>query len=131
MKSDIDFYVAKNIQIVAIKEWDKEFLSQNWNVYLINNSEDIIETVLVMSRGNSNDVKTSVLRHGLGDITGKSASKIEMITEDVLGFTNEYLVTFFLEGKLFERSFVFEPHTISMENIVKISTANLEGVIAT
>jgi hypothetical protein len=53
-----------------------------------------------------------------------------MITEDVLGFTNEYLVTFFLGGKLFERRFVFEPNTISIENVVEIASAHSEGVIA-
>jgi len=130
MKKDIDFYIAKQIQIVAIKEWDKDFLSQNWNVYLVNNREDTIEAVLVLSRGNSDDRKTSTLRHGLGNIAGKSVSKVELITEDVLGFTNEYLVTFFLEGKLFERRFVFEPNTISIENVVEIASAHSEGVIA-
>lgn len=130
MKKDIDFHHAKQIQIVALKEWDKDFLSQNWNVYLVNNRDDMIETVLVLSRGNSEDRKTSTLRHGLGNMEGKSISKVEMITEDLLGFTNEYLVTFFFEGKLFERRFVFEPNTISIENVVEIALAHSEGVIA-
>lgn len=131
MKSDIDFHIASQIQVVAVLEWDKEFLSQNWNVYLLNNGEDNIETVLVLSRGNSNDLKTSVLRHGLGDIAGGSFRKIELITEDVLGFTNEYLVTFFQDGKMFERRFVFEANSISPKNLIKVTFANLEGVIAT
>jgi hypothetical protein len=130
MKKDIDFHVASNIQIVAINEWDKDFQSQNWNVYLLNNREDTIETVLVLSRGNNEDRKTSTLRHGLGNITPKTSSKVELITDEVLGFINEYLVTFFAEGKLFERSFVFEAHSIAEENVVLIPAINSEGIIA-
>ncbi|MAP55781.1 hypothetical protein [Altibacter sp.] len=130
MKKDIDFHVAQKVQIVAVKEWDKDFLAQNWNVYLLNLREDTIETVLVLSRGNSSDRKTSTLRHGLGDMTGNTASKVELITDEVLGFTNEYLVTFFAEGKLFERSFTFQPNTISEANTTKIPLLDEDGVIA-
>ena len=130
MKKDIDFHIAEKVQIVAIKEWDKEFLAQNWNVYLLNNREDTIETVLVMSRGNTKDRKTSTLRHGLGDVEGKSASKVEPIIEEVLAFTNEYLVTFFAEGKLFERQFVFGANSISEERIVDIPILETKGIVA-
>lgn len=130
MKKDIDFHVAQKIQIVAVKEWDKDFLAQHWNVYLLNLREDTIETVLVLSRGNSSDRKTSTLRHGLGDMAGNTASKIELITDEVLSFKNEYLVTFFAEGKLFERSFVFEAHTISEKNAIEIPLFETEGIPA-
>jgi hypothetical protein len=130
-KKDIDFHVAINIQIVAIKEWDQDFLSQNWNVYLVNNRKDTVETVLVLSRGNNKDIKTSTLRHGLGDIAPMMSRKVELITDEVLGFTNEYLVTFFAEGKLFERSLVFEAHSIAEENRVHIPIMDSEGIIAT
>ncbi len=130
MKKDIDFHVGEKIQIVAIKEWDKDFLSQNWNVYFINNREDTIEAVLIMSRGNSDDRKTSTLRHGLGNMEPFTTAKVEMINEDVLGFTNEYLVTFFAEGKLFERSFIFEANSISEKNTIAIPLLDSEGVFA-
>ncbi len=130
MKKDIDFHVGEKIQIVAIKEWDKDFLSQNWNVYFINNREETIEAVLIMSRGNSDDRKTSTLRHGLGNMESLTTAKVEMINEDVLGFTNEYLVTFFAEGKLFERSFTFEANSITEENAITIPLLDSEGVLA-
>ena len=131
MKKDIDFHVAQKIQIVAVKEWDKDFLAQHWNVYLPNLREDTIETVLVLSRGNSSDRKTSTLRHGLGDMAGNTASKVELITDEVLSFKNEYLVTFFAEGKLFERSFTFLPNTISEATKTPIQFLDAHGVVAT
>ena len=131
MKKDIEIPIAKNIQIVAVKEWDKEFLSQCWFVYLVNNRKETLETVLVLSRGNSEDRKTSVLRHSLGNIKSKASVKLELIAEEVFGFTNEYMVTFFAEGKLFERNFVFEANTISEENSKHIDLMDSQGVITT
>ncbi len=130
MKKDIEIPLAENIQILAAKEWDKDFLAQTWNVYLINNREDFIETVLVMSRGNKEDKKTTTLRHGLGDLPPHTAAKVEYISEDVFGFTNEYLVTFFAEGKLFDRNFFFDPESISEEKASFIDLMGQDCVIA-
>ncbi len=130
MKKDIEIPFAENIQIVATKEWDKDFLSQTWNVYLINNREDLIETVLVMSRGSNKDKKTTTLRHNLGDLPPHTGKKVEFISEDVFGFTNEYLVTFFAEGKLLDRKFTFEPQSISDQNTVFIDLMGQDCVLA-
>ncbi len=130
MRRDIEIPKAENVHIVAIKEWDKDFTGQQWNVYLVNNREDEITTVLVMSRGKSEDRKTSTLRHGLGNLEPKTAVKVEFIPTEVLGFTNEYLLTFFAENKLFERKFIFEPNSISEENVVAIPVLENEGILA-
>ncbi|SRX72622.1 P-loop NTPase family protein [Aequorivita antarctica] len=130
MQKDIEIPKAENVHIVAIKEWDKDFTGQQWNIYLVNDREDEITTVLVMSRGKSEDRKTSTLRHGLGNIPSKTAAKVEFIPTEVLGFTNEYLVTFFAENKLLERKFIFEPNSISEENVVEIPVMESEGILA-
>jgi len=130
MRKDIQIPIAKNVMIAAVREWDKDFLAQNWNVYLINNRVDDIDAVLVMSRGNSDDRKTSVLRHGLGSVKSKTGAKVEFISEEVLGFTNEYLVTFFAEGKLFERNFTFKAFSISEDQVTNIPVLDTEGVLA-
>lgn len=130
MKKDIKIPVVENVQIVATKEWDKDFLAKSWNVYVINNREDIIESVLVLSRGKSKDKKTSTLRHGLGDLLPHTGAKVEFIAEEVFSFTNEYIVTFFAEGKLFDRTFIFEPHSISEENEEFIDLMGQDCVLA-
>lgn len=130
MRKDIEIPIAKNVHIVAVKEWDKDFLAKTWNVYLVNGREDTIEAVLVMSRGNSEDRKTSILRHGLGSIASRTASKVEFIADEVLGFTNEYMVTFFAEGQLFERNFTFTPFSISEERTTPLPVLDADGVIA-
>lgn len=130
MRKDIEIPKAENVHIVAVKEWDKEFTGQHWNIYLVNDREDEISTVLVMSRGKSDERKTSTLRHGLGNLKPKSAAKVEFIPIEVLGFTNEYLLTFFAENKLFERKFIFEPNSISEEKIVALPVLESEGILA-
>ena len=130
MKKDIIIPIVKNIQVVATHEWDKDFLAKSWIVYLINNREDIIESVLVMSRGTNKNKKTSTLRHGLGDLQPHTGAKVELVCEEVLGFTNEYLVTFFAEGKLFDRTFTFKPYSIKENNTVFIDLMGQDCVLA-
>lgn len=130
MRKDIEIPKAKNVHIVAVKEWDKDFTAQQWNVYLLNDRADEIAMVLVLSRGKSEDKKTSTLRHGLGNLKPKSAAKVEFIPTEVLGFTNEYLVTFFAENKLFERKFIFKPNSISEENIAELPVLESDGILA-
>ena len=130
MKKDLIIPIVKNIQVVATHEWDKDFLSFFWIVYLINNREDIIESVLVMSRGTSKNKKTSTLRHGLGNLLPHTGAKVELVCEEVLGFTNEYLVTFFAEGKLFDRTFTFKPYSIKENNTIFIDLMGQDCVLA-
>ena len=130
MKKDIKIPIVENVQIVATKEWDKDFLAQNWNVYVINNREDRIESVLVLSRGESKKKKTSTLRHSLGDLPPHTGKKVELITEEVFSFTNEYIVTFFAEGKLFDRTFIFEPQSLSEKNTIFIDLMGQDCVLA-
>lgn len=130
MRKDIEIPEVKNVHIVAVREWDIDFTDQLWNVYLVNDRPVEISTVLVLSRGKSGDRKTSTLRHGLGDLKSKTASKVEFIPTEVLGFTNEYLITFFAENKLFERKYIFEPNSISEEKMVLVPVLGSKGILA-
>jgi len=130
MKKDINFHIAEYVQVVAVQEWDLDFLAKNWNVYLINNASQVIETVLVVTRGKSDDRKTATLRYNLGNMESQTAKKIEFILEEVLSFTNEYMVTYFSEDKLYEKRFVFDAHQISEKNTEAISVLDNKGVVA-
>jgi hypothetical protein len=130
MRKDIEFPEVKEIYIAAVKEWDEAFLSQSWNIYLINNSNLTMEVTIVVSRGSKGDRKTATLRHGLGIIESKTFRKVEFIAEEVLPFKNEFLLTFFANGKLYDRTFVFEPYSIKEENFRTIPIKDTEGVLA-
>lgn len=130
MIKDIEIPKAEHVYIVAVKEWDTEFTGQDWNIYVVNNRDDIISTVLVLSRGESHDRKTSTLRQNFGDMSPKSWIKIEFIPLEVLGFTNEYLLTFFAGNKLYEQKYIFEPNSISEDKVTQIPVMESEGILA-
>src|SRR5690554_6704171 len=130
MRKDIEIPKVRDVYIAAVKEWDKDFTDLQWNVYLLNNRKDLISTLLVVSRGNNEIQKTSTLRHNFGDVPAKSSVRIEFIPEEVLGFTNEYLITFFAENTLFERTYVFAPQSISEERRTIVPVMEAMGVIA-
>ncbi len=130
MRKDIEIPIVKDVHIAAVKEWDGEFLSQSWYAYLINNSEQQLDITMVVSRGNNSDLKTATLRHAFGIIKPKSSKKIELLMEDVFTFTNEFLVTYFIEDLLYEKTFVFPPNSISEKNNVAIPLLEVEGVLA-
>ena len=130
MRKDIKIPEVENVHIAAVKEWDKDFTDQQWYIHIINAREEEIDTVLVMSRGNNDEKKTSTLRHNLGNITAKTVTKVELISLDVLSFSNEYWVTYFAGNRLFEKRFFFQPHDISDKNVVSLPVMDCEGVLA-
>lgn len=130
MRKDIEFPEVKDIHIAAVKEWDDAFLSQSWNIYLVNNSNLSMEVTIVVSRGSEGNRKTATLRHGFGIVEPKTFKKVEFITEEVLPFKNEFLLSFFANGKLYDRTFVFEPYSIQEENAVSIPLLESDGVLA-
>ncbi|WP_435578280.1 hypothetical protein [Gilvibacter sp.] len=105
-------------------------MAQNWFVYLINDWDQVLQTTLVMSRGNDSDRKTSTLRHGLNDVAPGTSAKIELLPDEVLGFTNEYLLTFFADGKLYDKTFVFEPYSVKEELAQELPVMEESGVMA-
>ena len=50
MKSDIKIPEVENIFLAAIHEWSDDFMEKIWNVYLINDSDFKIESVMVVSQ---------------------------------------------------------------------------------
>lgn len=130
MKKDIEIPVAKDVHVAIIREWNEDFLSKDWNAYLINNRSDAIEMAIVVSKGYDRDIKTSTMRHGIGTLAPKSFTKIELLQEEVLALTNEFFVTFFAENKLFEKKFIFPSHSVTENSLMTIPIVEKEGVLA-
>lgn len=129
MKKDIEIPVAKDVHVAVVREWNDEFLSKDWNAYLINNRADAIEMTIVVSKGFDDDTKTSTMRHGIGLVEAKSFKKIEFLQEEVLALNNEFFVTFFAENKLFEKRFLFPKHSISEKHLTLIPIIDKEGIL--
>ena len=129
MKKDIKIPVSKGVYIAITHEWNKEFLSKEWNSYIINDNSFEIEMVLVVTKGYDNDIKTSTMRHGIGKVDSKSFSKIEVIQEEVLKLNNEFYVTYFTSNKLYEKKFIFQKNTVNENTMQELPIMEIEGVI--
>ena len=130
MKKDIEIPIVKDVHVAIVEEWDKEFLSKDWNAYLINNRKSAIEMAFVLSRGFDEERKTSTMRYALGTVSAKTFEKIEMVQDEILKLNNEFLVTYFADNKLYEKRFFFEKGIVTEKNLISISLIGLKGVFA-
>lgn len=120
---------------VAVIEQEGEDNTKVYNVYLLNLRDDIMEGIIITSKGygtNANTgekVKTSMLRHTLEVLLPNEAAKIEPIMEDVFGLANEYWVSFYVDGTMYDKKFIFLPESISEENMKMIPVLGERGVL--
>lgn len=134
MKKDIIIPEVKNIHIVALYEYNDDFLDHTWNVYLINNSDKPIDSVMVVSSAfgvvDGEKRKTSTLRHAFNGIHPFDYAKIEMIENSLLTFTNEFMVTYFIGNTLYDKNFAFAKNTLNDKFLTPLPLFNKKGVMA-
>lgn len=132
MKKDLPENIVENISIAVVLE-NSGPESKTWKVYLLNLKAVPLETVLVSSKGygekDGKQVKTSILRHSLGDIPAQSYAGIELIDEQVFGLTNEYWLSYYLNGNIYDKKFIFVPESIIDNNLTRIPLLNKPGVM--
>ena len=130
MKKDIVVPKVEDVYIAAVKEYNEIHRTEDWNIYIINNKSVALEMILIVSTGYSSDKITSTMRHKLEALPPKSYAKVELIMEDLLSLKNEFLVTFFQDNKMYDKSFVFEPNTINNLSLKKLPLIKELGVLA-
>lgn len=130
MRKDIEIPIAKDVYVAIVHEWNDEFLSKDWNSYVINNRNTKIDMVLIVSKGFDESRETSVMRHAIGIVDAKSFEKIELVQEEVLGLNNEFFVTYYADDKIYEKRFLFEKNSVNENNLSKIPLIEKEGVFA-
>jgi hypothetical protein len=132
MKADLPENKVEDIAVAVVLMSETPEV-KNWNVYLINLKNESITNVLVTSKGYGEKdgiaVKTSLLRHSIGDVSQQSAAAIEAIDPQVFGLTNEYWVSFYLGKEIFDKKFIFLPESIVDSNLIKIPVLNQPGVM--
>ena len=135
MKKDIHIPKVENISVAVVKELNEDKTANIYNVYLLNLKKSLIKNTLVTSKGYGENkktgekIKTSTLRHFIGDIEGQDYAKIEPIMEDVFGLNNEYWVSYFEGSQMFDKKFIFLAESISEENMISIPILNKTGVM--
>ena len=134
MRKELEGPKVENIG-VAIVEQMNELKVKVYNVYLLNLSEEIIEGIMITSKGYGENlttgekIKTSTLRHSLEILLPNEAAKIEPIMENVFGLANEFWVSYWSNEVMFDKKFIFVPESISPENMKNIPVLGDKGVM--
>ena len=133
MKKDIIIPEVENVFLAAVQEWSDDFMEKVWYAYLVNDSDFLIESVMVVSKAfgtiDGEMKKTSLLRHAYVEVQPVSVVKIEMMEKSVLVLNNEFMVTFFIGNKLYDKKFIFKANSINEEATEEVPILFVEGVI--
>ena len=110
-------------------EYNETFKTNDWYAYLINEKDESLEMILIVSKGYDGDIQTSTMRHKLDRLPPKSGAKIELMQDEVLKLNNEFKLTFFLNNTLHEKTFLFKKGSIKESALYNIKMLNKRGII--
>lgn len=130
MKKDIEIPEVKDVYVAAVKVFNKEFQVKEWNVYLINDSGEDIEMVLIVSKGHDKKKETSLMRHKIEKLPSKNFAKIEFLQEEVLALNNDFKISYFKDSKMFDKKFSFQKNSIKESAVQEIPVIPEKGVLA-
>ena len=114
MREELQGPKVENIG-VAVVQTINELNEKLYNVYLLNLGNEIIDEILITSKGYGVNVltgektETSILRHKIDLMMPNEGAKIEPIMEDVFGLSNEYWVSYWSHDKMYDKKFIFLP----------------------
>ena len=133
MKKDIIIPEVENVFLAVVQEWSDDFMEKVWYAYLVNDSDFLIESVLVVSKAfgtiDGEMKKTSLLRHAFVEVPAVSVVKIEMIEKSILVLNNEFMLTFFMGNKLYDKKFIFKAYSINETDVEEVPILFVDGII--
>lgn len=131
MIKDIEFPKIENVAVAVVNE-NIGLPDEEWNVYLINQNKSPLTGVLVNSKGygelKNEPKKTSNMRHFFEEVKPLSFVKVEMLPNELFELTNEFWVSFYLDGKLYDKKYIFLANTINNQNTINLPILNKPGV---
>jgi len=129
VRKDIPDLPVENVYAAVVKE------DEDWRVYLLNRSDQKLETILVTSKGygtkKGEKQKTSVLRHAIPRLDPKEYALVEPITPEVFHLYNEYWVSFYIGHHIYDKKYIFVPDSIVSGNLSYIPELGAQGVLHT
>ena len=133
MKSDITIPTVENVFLAAVQVWSDDFMEKVWYVYLVNDSDFQLDSVMVVSKAfgtiDGEMKKTSLLRHAFVEVPAVTFVKVEMVEKSVLVLNNEFMVTFFFGNTLYDKKFTFKANSITPDYVEEVPLLFVDGVI--
>lgn len=133
MKADITIPEVENVFMAAVQEWSDDFMAKMWYIYVVNDSDFDIDSVMVVSKAfgtiDGEMKKTSLLRHAFPHVPAVSVVKVEMVQDSVLALNNEFMLTYFMDNKLYDKKFIFKANSINENTVEEVPILFIDGVI--
>ncbi|MEC4113651.1 ribosome-binding factor A [Myroides pelagicus] len=131
MKKDIEIPEVKNVEIAIVKEYNDNFLADCWYAYLYNNTDKDLEAIMIISQAkgeiDGEQRNSSLFRHAFPKLAPKQALKVELLDENIFQLDNTFMLTFFQEGKLFDKKYVLQANTIENRDLETLAFENKKG----
>lgn len=132
MKEDIERPKVINVGVAIVKERN-ETNEWEWNAYIFNLRAEGITNVLISSKGygeqQGEKKDTTVLRHFIENVDSLDFKIIEPVIPDVFELTNEYWVSFYVDGVIHDKKFVFVKGSITEDNMIDMPFMHSKGVM--
>ena len=123
---------VEDVAMAIVKEYN-ELNKPQWFVYLINCQDQALDNVLISSSGygkkDGKKVETSVLRYYYEKISARSYTKVELIIEDVLELSNQFWLSYYQGGQIYDKKYIFLAHTVEEQFFTKIPYIDKKGVL--
>ena len=132
MKSDISIPTVENVFLAAVQEWSDDFMEKVWYIYLVNDSDFNLDSVMIVSKAfgtiDGEMKKTSLLRHAFMQVPAVSVVKVEMVEKSVLQLNNEFMVTYFIGNTLYDKKYIFKAQSITPDYVEEVPILFVDGV---
>jgi len=133
LKTDIEFPAVVGVAVAIAREVEDNDLVQ-WRVFIINENDHALSNVIIASKGYGTGLdgepqNTSVLRHVILELPAQSAAPVELISSEVFHLVNEYWVSYYVDGSIFDKKFLFLPETIVEQNLQPLPIVDMPGIL--
>jgi len=134
MLKDIDFKKVTDLALAVVPDEEGSPSDpEQYKVYLINLGIEPITSVMVTSQGygtvDGKEVKTSTIRQLIELIGGQQFVAVEIITEELKQLSNQFWVSFYQKGQLYDKKYVFVTESINEEFFTHIPLLGKKGVM--
>lgn len=134
MKKDIIIPKVENVHIVAIQEFSDDFQENCWYAYLLNATNETLEMAMVVSRAygliDGEQRNTMSLRHAFAKVEPQSAVRIEFLENNLLQLNNEFMLSYFIGNKMYDKKFIFKTNSINEKGQSDLPVISKRGVMA-
>lgn len=135
MKKDIPQYRVEELAIAITPRnyMNSEAEDDLWYTYLVNFYDQPLSSVLVSSKGygeiDGKRMQTTTLRHFFEEIGPQQIVPLEPIQPSLFDLTNEFWVSFVLNGYMYDKKYIFVRGSIDQQHFTSIPFSDLQGVM--